>query len=883
MSLNALDDSQQTADFLLSLDSDDDIVSWINNLLQHTHEPSDLVSLEKHLNHIIPNLEVASEDLSLHIERLIDEISRSASRLPYDLHFMRDGALSVQVALNNLTTRSSSFSPQSSATLDKLHSLDVIKRNMELARDVLREAESWSTLESEVSSLLSEQNYEKAAEKLSEANKSMIVFQNTPEYEARRALMVSLQNQLEASLSSALIAAINSHDVTLCRNYYSIFANIQRDSEFRAYYFGSRRGSLVTMWQDAKLADVGLSSSLADAQSTSDFLNSFFTNFLTVLNSERASISAIFPDPQLTLSTFITSTLSALQPTFTERLSALYSHYGPAVLPELITIFQATERFAVAADKILERTDVSSTSFSPPGDSSSSESTPMSYRRRSSHARLSISRRMSLSTSIPGAFQLTGSGLDWDTAVLEPFLEYQVSYGVLETKFLSSSLPDSSPQVDLARELRERTLDVFSLAEESLSRMHTFTHGYGAAVLVSSLDDFFTTFIDSSRVTFTSSTPASATSVVTGSGAEDLADLDYTLEDYSTIQAWLHLLESLRGVHGRLSVFESQLRGALLQTSIAFRALAQDPRTSVPGTTRGALWLLSESTLNARPLQDLLDSIHLPDGRLPSQDTVRAPVPSSLLPKAHAALDVATNLVQTSLQAAMLSPLHKSLTNYASLPLWTASGQAPRRTGGAGATSDAAVPTFSLSPSEAMQHAAEGLLNLPRLFEVYADDDVFAFSIETLPHVDVTLLESLTESTAAELSSSSSSSHTRRASTIRTLPNTAAASAFSFTPEAIASIWLSSLGLSFIQHLAQVILPSIRSLTTTGAAQLASDLGYLGNIVGALSVESEELSRWIEVVSMDDETGKATVLHQADETDSIFNSVAKMRGWGALA
>ncbi|KAH9980317.1 Golgi complex component 7-domain-containing protein [Lactifluus volemus] len=848
MSLNALDDSQQTADFLLSLDNDDDIVSWINNLLQHTHEPSDLVSLEKHLNHIIPTLEVASEDLSLHIERLIDEISRSASRLPYDLHFMRDGALSVQVSLNNLTTRSSSFSPHSSATLDKLHSLDVIKRNMELARDVLREAESWSTLESEVSSLLSEQNYEKAAEKLSEANKSMIVFQNTPEYEARRALMVSLQNQLEASLSSALIAAINSHDNTLCRNYYSIFANIQRDSEFRAYYFGSRRGPLVSMWQDAKLADVGVSSSPPDSQSTSDFLNSFFASFLTVLNSERASISAIFPDPQFTLSTFITSTLSALQPTFTERLSALYSHYGPAVLPEIITIFQATERFAVAADKILERTDASSASFSSPGDSSSSESASMSYRRRSSHARLSISRRMSLSTSIPGAFQLTGSGLDWDTAVLEPFLEYQVSYGVLETKFLSSSLPNSSPQVDLARELRERTLDVFSLAEESLSRMHIFTRGYGAAVLVSSLDDFFTTFIDSSRVSFTSSTPASATSVVTGSGAEDLADLDYTLEDYSIIQAWLHLLESLRGVHGRLSVFESQLRGALLQTSIAFR------------TTRGALLLLSESTLNTLPLQDLLDSIHLPDGRLTSQDTVRVPVPSSLLPKAHATLDVATNLVQTSLQAAMLSPLHKSLTNYASLPLWTAAGQAPRRTGGAGATSDAAVPTFSLSPSEAMQHAAEGLLNLPRLFEVYADDDVFAFSIETLPHVDATLLESLTESTAAELSSSSSSSHARRTSTIRTPPNATAASAFNFTPEAIASIWLSSLGLSRP--------PFHTFLTTAGAAQLASDLGYLGNIVGALSVESEELNRWIEVV---------------DGTDSIFNSVAKMRGWGAPA
>ncbi|KAH9177323.1 Golgi complex component 7-domain-containing protein [Lactarius sanguifluus] len=858
-----MDAGDTQPDFFRSLDSDIDPVSWINNLLQNgAHEPSDLSSLEKHLNNIIPTLEVASEDLSLHIERLIEEISRSASRLPYDLHFMRDGALSVQVALNSLTNRSTSFSPQSSATLDRLHSLDIVKRHMESARDVLREAESWSTLESEVSSLLSEQNYEKAAEKLSEANKSMIVFQNTPEYEARRALMISLQNQLEASLSSALIAAINSHEIPLCRHYYTIFGNIQRGSEFRAYYFGSRRSSLITTWQDAQLSDSGDSSvSPSATRQTSEFLTAFFADFLTVLNSERASTSAIFPDPQLTLSSFITSTFSTLQPTFTERLSALCDHHGPAVLIELIATFQATEKFAVAADKILERTEASTPSLSPPSDSTNSESTSKSFRRRSSHSRLSISRRMSLSSSATGAFQLLGSGLDWDTEVYEPFLEYQVSYGALETKLLFSSLPDSSLQADPARGLRERTLDVFSLAEESLSRMQAFTHGYGAAALVSSLDDFLAAFIDSSRASFVSFMPASTASVVAGSGVEDLADLDYTLEDYSAIQVWLHLLESLRGVRDRLSVFESQLRGTLLQVSIAFRAHAHDPRASLPGTTRGALQLLSQSTLNSHHLHDLLDS--------PTQDSARLHSAPPLLVKARTALDAAASLVQTSLQGAMLSPLHKSLANYASSPLWTTSSQgASRRVGGGGATSDAAVPTFSLSPSEAMQRAAEGLLNLPRLFEVYADDDVLSFSIETLPHVDSALLESLTEPTVGE---PPSSIHARRASIAR--PPTSA-----FTPEAIASVWLSSLSLSLLEHVTEKVLPSIGSLTSAGAAQLSSDLGYLGNIVNAVGVESKELGRWMEVVSMDEDTGKTTAL-EVDGSDPILVVVAKMRGW----
>ena len=73
----------------------------------------------------------------------------------------------------------------------------------------------------------------------------------------------------------------------------------------------------------------------------------------------------------------------------------------------------------------------------------------------------------------------------------------------------------------------------------------------------------------------------------------------------------------------------------------------------------------------------------------------------------------------------------------------------------------------------------------------------------------------------------------------------------------------------------QNILPSIRSLTKAGAAQLALDLEYLGNIVSALSVESQELTRWIEVVSMDNKAGKAMIL-DVDGADSIFSSVARM-------
>ncbi|KAI0315113.1 oligomeric Golgi complex subunit 7 [Amylostereum chailletii] len=768
-------------DTLGALESNDEIISWINGVLDVGDDADgDLVALDKHVSRLIASFDVASEDVSLQLERLIDDISRSASRLPYDLHFMRDGALSLQTSLRDLTTRAnSSFSSETSSALSKLHTLDIVKRNMEAARDVLKEAESWSTLESEVSSLLAEQSYEKAAEKLSEANKSMVVFQNTADYEHRRALMVSLQNQLEASLSSALslqnqleaslssalIAAINSNDVAVCRNYYSIFDNIQRDSEFRTYYYGSRRSGLMSMWQDAYLVDTGEASPIASSPALpfSAFLSSFFTSFVVTLNTERVSIPAIFPDPQLTLSTFITSTLSSFQPTFAQRLSSLASHHGPTALTEIIASFKATENFAMTADKILERTGPANP-LSPGLDGSFSPDAapPQRTHSRRRSSRMSISRRMSIGGNLTLSKQLSGSGLDWDNELFEPFLEFQVEYGSLEKRFLTASLQSSSsaePQSDPARSLREKSLDVFSLAEESLGRMLAFTHGYGVASLVHALDSLlnFQSYIDDSKKACSSSSSGRG-QVPPSSSGEDLADLDYTLEDWSDIQAWLHLIEALRVVLDRLTMFEIKLRAVLLQVATTFRPMQQDPGLPyIPGTTRGEITLLAQSELNTMELQNILKDVET-DSRPPSQDTtarqsirITNPQEKPLFSASRASIVSFTTICQTSLQDAMLSPLRKHLSHYASSPLWSAPTDPKQKRSGTGASNQVQVPTFSLSPSEIIQHVAEGLLNLPRLFEVYQDDDVLSFSLDTLPFVDAQLLDSLAEQAAAEM------------------------------------------------------------------------------------------------------------------------------------
>jgi len=168
-----------------------------------------------------------------------------------------------------------------------------------------------------------------------------------------------------------------------------------------------------------------------------------------------------------------------------------------------------------------------------------------------------------------------------------------------------------------------------------------------------------------------------------------------------------------------------------------------------------------------------------------------------------------------------------------------------------------------------MQKVAEGLLNLPRLFELYADDDALSFSPGTLPHLDFEMLKDFTEHTAPDIPTGSSGGHIRRAS-VFTPKSTIV------DPEAISSAWLLSLGHTFLAHVVQEVLPKISSLSISGAAQLASDLEYLGNIVRALNVESEALKKWRMYSEMDEGDMRIKL---KETTDSVLLDVARLRGF----
>jgi hypothetical protein len=926
---------------LSGLDSAQSTTEFVSSLLLPKDDAS-LSTLESAFSALTSQLEGASSDLSSHVSNLIASVAHSVPRLAFDLQLMRERATLLRFTLESVRKKSTSRDESTDEVMRRLAALHTVQRRLADTLDVLREAESWSTLDSEITSLLSAGSFAKAGNRLAEAARSLSIFSNTPEFETRKALLVSLQNSLEANLVGRLVRSVGEHDVKEVKAVGDILRGIGRDEEFRGYYFGARRGETVQRWKAAPLRDCArpedADSTRALAAEQVDFaswLPRWNAELLSLVSEEAVYIPSIFPSPFDTLGQFLSTTLDSLSPSLPQRISDVASFHGAKALPQLIKLYHATEEFALAVDRILvnfrkqlEAEEAlhpvaqASSSSSPPGNAdapaaafTSSPSSSRASRRTSK--RLSVSRRLSTRrSSIVGGnplvnlFSADSAALQaWETSLFEPFLDWQAEYYELESRYLDTYSQSvrlkASDGSGVSRELWDACLAHFAMAEEALRRCVALTHGYGAVGFVEAVDGVFSRFLSDARDTLISSSHRKimdANGRLLSEEEVDLEGLDYTASDWATFELGLKMLQTCRSLSERIPVFEHKVRGRLVPIAYSIREASKDPGFVTPGTTRGALTLLRQSTLNSVELLSFLDSLSGSDQS--AQTYPHHPSGAIIFPRVRGvAKDLATTC-QLMLHDAILGPLLSTLEEYASLPVW-ASSESTRTESRGAAAFDLTMPTSSLSPTETISRIGEGLFNLPRLFEVYADDDALGFSLSTLPFVDeqVVKAEQLQQqqqqAPSGDKSASSTRSH-RRLSLMGDISSlgtpdysregnggeggaSSSATTGALSSEVVVSTWLSSLALTVLSHLTSTVLPAIQTLSVTGASQLACDLEHVSNVAKAFDIESGELERWREAVETSDEEGRKrhsmSSSSSSGERDEIWSRVAKIRGW----
>ncbi|KAA1069412.1 hypothetical protein PGT21_023753 [Puccinia graminis f. sp. tritici] len=556
------------------LDEYDTEIEWLNELLVNQDDLRDrgqlsLSHLETKLSKVLSVLELAISDTSTLVDKSIEEIVRSVPRLSLDLQLMRENALLLRYSLKSIHTQSlpsnesqsesiqpalipssdSTTNQASSDDTDKLLShlstLDLIKERMESARTVLREAEAWSTLESEVTGYLTDPipSHLKAAERLAEAAKSMVVFQHTPEYEGRRGLMRSLQNELEASLSTNLVKALSDKDVRRCKEFYEIFKMIEREGEFKNYYFGSRRSAISSLWNQAMLEPPILTTRSVgpsiqntqiklSAKSLPMFLaKQFYPELLRLLQTELDFLPSIFTNPIEALTAFLKSVLDNLKPSISTRLiENVECAHVLASWPSLVSCWNLTEDVGYKLESLISQLElklkrnIDSTSPTSPilqlGSGSSKSDRRTSFKRPSSRSIGSRSgtdllHHEDLSTTTSHAPHIIK---DWETSLYEPFIDFQSNYFERELNFLRASLKNvtlglsAQPTMDatstgqkltvtMIQQLPQVLESMFTLADKALDRCEAFTHGYGVLGYAKAVDLMLSEYLDTNRQT----------------------------------------------------------------------------------------------------------------------------------------------------------------------------------------------------------------------------------------------------------------------------------------------------------------------------------------------------------------------------------------------
>jgi len=914
--------SGNAIDFSGFLTKDFNVKSWINEALSVAASSSnsivdstmdskksrefELLELENHTSTLVEKLQFLNQEISNRLERTVEDITKSMPRIITDLQVMQEDATKLKSGVSLVKSQLNDVEENTGKALDRLKYLDLVKTRMEASRDVLKEAENWNNLEQEASSIFASQDYQKASVKLMEAEKSLVIFQNTPEYEERRKLLTELQNQLEATVSPQLVNALSQHDIGACQKFYQIFSQIGRKKEFSNYYYGSRKAPLVKMWQYALLTDIhpsvpgaagnavgsGGSDSFNNEQTSPtspkspkhlqqqfqlqvpkkfvEFLQEFYDELFIILNQEHTWCGNVFPDTNETLMSLIENIFNSLKPSLSVRLAGLVEFYNEECLPEIINAWVVSESFGRQMEKVL---------FNPIQISSGMSSSAIG----------SVDgKRTSASASVNGKSLSRANLITWGDVVFEPFSDYQHDYSEYEKNYLIMLLKKTITEkikagtLDLAKVMSETIEEVFMMAESGLNRCMKLTYGFGGIGLIEVLNFFFISFVkeyqtllDQLRLdsgldgSFVGKGFLAGSSAINKGGINsnnDYFDFDQDKlqqEDWSNFHIGLKLLATCRTTSERLSEFEQKVKNSLItikdlivhdslnedlewyerRSSVTSSLEGQNKKSAFTGT-QSSLFLLRQSPLNSYNLNELITNIET----------------NQILSPSAKALGIFIGLCQRYVFDSIFFPIARHLTNLPNMEVWNSVVEKVQSS-----PFNLQIPTFSLQPSEYITRIGEHLLTLPQQFEVYADDKSLAFSIKSLPYSDEKLIQendliedkkkgliakaerNPKETEIASITIASESSIVKEESSVTQSEEE------EISTEEVTHAWITSLARGTMYAILEKIF-IIPQLSTHGTQQLLTDLGYLTNVLSTLDISPiRELYKIVKVLEMDED------------------------------
>lgn len=798
-------------------------------------------SWETMASSLLASLQAEAQSISRELDSQLISTHRTLEKLPSEIDGIKNYSsalltyiMEVQVAVED------------NEALSALKSLNRVKQRMEKCRSALKEAENWNTLSAEMDAIFGSGEYERAARRLAEAQRSLHLLVNDPDYEDRKKLLLKLMNNLEAVLVPQLLAALNEHDSDLVKRLYKSFDMVGRTNELSNFYYRARKMKLLKLW-----AEFGEDPAIKSIhRSFIDWLPRFYDEFLLVLSKEYHWCASIFPDSVEVINCLIRNVLTSLNPTMYERLASVKDRLGEAeFITHIIKGFMLSVHFAKRVERLLSESVLMSATTAEGGGFNGEVNSP---------------KRDPL---------LRSDG--WIVSVFDPFLPFQMDFGLYEKKFLVQQIANTlhiNGAVDYMEQcnsLVDQISVLFKTAEGSLVRCQQFTRGYAAVELVENLNVFWRAVADKMCRVITQmsvelglrteaevggrSRAASANVMDSGANSNKFVSMESETEfknmDFvgpSSTRGWTSVQVAIR-ILGLCAVLDRKLKASstnlvnylksvkkLVETdelylthrpSATFTPLPQ-LSTSNPalddlmdvggGGGSGSsivLVTIKSSPLNSSKLRSLLEFVV-------QQQSVGGESSSiNLFKEAEPSLGSLILTAQEFVFDSLFTPIYNLLVSIPGMDSWKSSPVA------VSSPFNLNVPQFSLSPSTYITRIGEHLLTLPQQLELYAEDEALSFSVKNLPFLNK---EDLVDIVGVGGGGDDDKVVVNESPTAREDDD---------EEDAVTHLWLTSLSRGTMSGLTENILRIPVTLSEHGIKQIVTDLAYIINVFAAMDIE----------------------------------------------
>ncbi|KAF9088202.1 hypothetical protein BGX23_007568 [Mortierella sp. AD031] len=470
--------------------------------------------LTQHATTHLTKLHLLASQTSAALSSTTQDMVKLLPRLTHELDQLRQETRTLQEGIRlvrgDINTVDSNDTVQA---LDRLKYLDLVKTRMEATHSALREAENWRNLEAEAKDILAKGDFTRAAMRLSEAERSLVVYKNTNVEGDRMTLLLSLKDQLEQQVMGKVKEALDQKDTAACQTLIKVFGLIGRQEKFQDFYISQRRAPLLEQWKRlTQSMSIGPGAPQgATGAECKDFiaaLQTFYKDASSMLHDEFAWITSIFSDPSATIHSLVHDIFSHIDPNMQLVLQQVTRSQGDeGGLPVLISAFTATEAFGTRMERVVSQPLVGNQREHSGTRSRAGSLVVHDGSKDGKGTRASFIQDTLDLKSLHDPHE-------WAFILYEPFMPYQRNYGKLEgahlTALLATSVPAMAPYLDpvtrsrgivksssnLVKIMTKTNIRAFNLAEDAIGRCMRLTHGFGAPGLLDGLNGFFKDIMD---------------------------------------------------------------------------------------------------------------------------------------------------------------------------------------------------------------------------------------------------------------------------------------------------------------------------------------------------------------------------------------------------